>query len=851
MYRLLPLLFVCFSISMTTFAQEGEHQQVPDQPAIQYKSSRVFGRVIDPATEKGIDAASIQLYLLPQDSLVDGMLTKSKGNFSVTNMVAGRRYRLLITALGYEKYEYIIDTQADGAAASGKFEKDLGNIELATEVKELEDIKIVATKPAMEMGIDRKVFNVSKSLNATGGSAVDLMRNIPSVSVDVDGNVQLRNTSPQIFVDGRPTILTLDQIPADNIEKIELITNPSAKFDAASGGGIINVVLKKDKRFGLNGIASASGGYPGIGSGNLNLNLREGMLNFFASGGYNQSGGVANGEAYRENKLQGVTQNYFDQITHNDRRRQFSFINFGMDYYLDNRNSVSITQTFGNSRFNGTEDQDQIYYTSTKQLDYYGYRNGDNSNRYNRSGTRVNFKRTFPQKGKELTADISYNQGRGRGNSQIENSYLNPDGSEYKASNTVRNEGNGNNRQITFQADYSNPIDENKKLEVGVRSFLNYNRSIFNVYSIEGSDQKILPLSNNYKYNEMINAVYGTYSQKMGNFSYQLGLRAEYSQFDGLLIDSAYKFGYKFPTGFKNLMNSFFPSLFLTQQLNETDQVQVNFSRRIRRPDFWQMNPYVEISDPFNIRQGNPEIQPEFINSFEVNYGKTYQQGNFLAVLYLRNNPKDITQYSDTISVEQYEKLQNAAVDPNAILNTFINAGTTNRWGAEFTVQHKVNENFDLTPSLNMQYRTVQAKVNNLDLSNQGVNWQGKLTASYKLKSTTTPLINNLSFQLVGDYESAQVIPQGKRLPQYGVDFAIRKEFLKNRRATATFSINDMLNSRRWGTIYDTETFYQDSYRRWNVRSFRLTVSYKFGKADFSILNLIRNKNSSSEEENS
>lgn len=849
MKRYLPLLLICATCSINVFAQEGEPQQNPETPSIQYKSSRVFGRVLDPTTGKGVEAASVQLYILPQDSLVDGMLTKSKGNFSVTNLVSGRRYRLLITAMGFEKYEYIVETGADGEAASGKFEKDLGNIDLETEVKELADIKIVATKPAFEMGIDRKVFNVSKSLNATGGSAVDIMKNIPSVSVDVDGNIQLRNSAPQIFVDGRPTILTLDQIPADNIEKIELITNPSAKFDAASGGGIINVVLKKDKRFGLNGIATASGGFPGIGSGNLNLNLREGKLNFFLSGGYNQSGGIAKGEATRENKSNGVTQNYFDQITNNDRSRKFTFINFGADYYLDNRNSISVTQTFGGGRFNGTEEQEQVYYTGSKLLDYYGYRSGDNNNKFNRSGTRVNFKRTFPEKGKEFTADLNYNRGVGKGGSQILNTYTNPDGTANKPSNTVRNSGNSNSHQLTFQADYTEPIDENRKLELGVRSYYNHQRSQFNVYSVEGADEKILPLSNNYKYTELISAAYGTYSQKMGGFSYQLGLRAEYSKFDGLLIDSAYKFGYQFPSGFKNLMNSFFPSLFLTQQINESDQVQVNFSRRIRRPDFWQMNPFVEISDPFNIRQGNPEIQPEFINSFEANYGKTYKEGNFLAVLYFRNNPRDITQYSDTITAEQYARLQNAAVDPNAILNTFINAGTTNRYGAEFTVQHKLGENFDLTPSVNLQYRTVQASVNDMDLSNEGFNWQGKLTANYKIKTPTPSLANNLSFQVIGEYESSQVIPQGKRLPQYGFDLAIRKDFLKNNRANVTFAVNDVLNSKRWGTIYDTETFYQDSYRRWNVRSFRLTVSYKFGKADFSLLN--RNRNKGSEEEGS
>lgn len=824
-------------ILFATSARAQEEEPAPDAPVVQFKSSKLFGKVLDPNTGKGLEAASVQLYNA-QDSLVDGMLTKPNGDFSLGNLKSAGRYKLLVTAMGFENNEQFIEVPATGST----YEKDLGDIYMEPQIKQLEDVVITGTRPALELGVDRRVFNVAKSLNTTGGSAVDIMRNIPSVSVDVDGNVQLRNASPQIFVDGRPTVLSLDQIPADNIEKVELITNPSAKYDAASGAGIINVVLKKDKRYGLNGIVTASGGYPKLGSGNVTLNLREGNVNFFLSGGYNQSGGVARGEAYRENKKNGVVQNYFDQFSENDRMRRFNFINFGMDYHIDNRNSISISQTFGGGRFSGIEDQQQVYYTGSKDLDYYGYRDGTNTNKFNRRGTRLNFKRTYPKQGKELTADVNYNFGKRTGSSEVTNTYINPDGSINRSPNTVENDGGNHNHEITFQADYSNPIDENRKLEFGVRSYHNFYNSNFNVFSIQDFGKTKLPLSNNYRYQEMINALYGTYSHKIGDFSYQVGLRAEHSKFDGELIDSAYKFGYQFPSSFKNLMNALFPSLYLSYQATESDQLQLNFSRRIRRPNFWQMSPFIEISDPFNLRQGNPAIQPEFINSFEFNHSKTYRGGNILTSLYFRNNPRDITQYSDTITTEKYEELQTAGVDPNAILNTFINAGTTNRYGAEFTVQQKFG-GFEFTPSLNLQYRTVKANVGSVDLSNEGFNWSGKLMASYKIKAPSQKVFHNLSFQVIGDYESARVIPQGRMLPQYGIDFAIRKDFLKNNRATVTFAVNDVLNSRRWGTIYDTEDFYQDSYRRWNVRNIRLTLSYKFGNADFSILN--RNRNNS------
>ncbi len=332
-----------------------------------------------------------------------------------------------------------------------------------------------------------------------------------------------------------------------------------------------------------------------------------------------------------------------------------------------------------------------------------------------------------------------------------------------------------------------------------------------------------------------MNAVYATYSGKKKTFSYQFGFRAEHSKFTGTLIDSAFKFGYQYPADIKNIWDAIFPSMFLAKQIGEKDQLQFNYSRRIRRPNFWQINPFIDINDPVNLRQGNPQLRPEFINSFEFNYSKDYKNGNFLTSVYFRNNPDDITQYSDTITAAQYEQLQNAGVDPNAILNTFINASTTNRYGAEFVLQHKQGKNFTITPSVVFQYRTVKANVKGLDLSNDGFSWEAQLTTDYKIETNTKSILNNLGFQLMGEYESAEVIPQGKRKPEFNVDFAMRKDFLKNNKASITFGINDIFNTRRWGVIYDTETFYQDSYRRWNVRNFRVTFSYKFGKADFSL----------------
>jgi len=814
---------------------EREANESNESVEIVIKQNVVYGKLIDSTSGKGIEFASVQLFIKKankNDSLISAMLSLPNGDFRFSKISSNNELKLVVSAAGYEPVvkEIVFDKNANK-----NINLDLGNITLATDIQVLKGVVIQTRKPALELGVEGKVFNVDKSLISVGGTAVDLMRNIPTLSVDIDGNVELRNSTPQIFVDGRPTILTLDQIPADQIEKVELITNPSAKYDAASSGGIINIVLKKNKRIGLNGVVSAGVGTPKLYNGNLNLNLRQGKFNFYSSTGFNKSGGIAKGNTRRENKENGITNNYFNQDTRNERNKNFVSFRFGLDYFIDNRNTLGITHNISNGKFRNYETQDQEYLNDSKVLEYYGERYAEGAYSSNRSGTGLNFKHNFPEQGKELTADINYNYGPGSENSFINNTFYFPNGSLYEPTTLVRNDGTNKNDQLTFQIDFVNPVNDNKKIETGFRSYSNKYNSVYGAFAINNGLEIKLPLSNNYKYTENITAAYFAYAGKKDKISYKVGLRAEYSKFDGELIDSAFKFGYEYPSGTKNLWDAFFPSASFSKEIGEDDQIQVNYTRRIRRPRFWQLNPFIDINDPSNLRQGNPSLRPEFINSFEVNYNKNYKNGNFLASVYFRNNPDDITQYSDTISAAQYAQLDNAAVDPNAILNTYINANTTNRYGAEFTLQQKFGENFEITPSVDLQYRTVNANVKGLDLSNEGFNWEAKLTANYKIVAENKSFFNDMSFQLMGEYESPEVIPQGKRAAQYQVDLAMRKDFLKNKKGTLTFAVNDLFNTNRDGVIYDTERFYQTSFRRRNVRNVRLTFSYKFGDANFSL----------------
>ncbi len=844
--------YLFFSVSgliftVKIFAQaEGEIPTAPDPSVIKVNSNSIYGRLIDNKTRKGIANASVELYSSSVSARITGMrdsaigitLSQPKGDFTFSSISSLDSFRLVITALGYKKMDLpvIIHRNKNEKNSRAIIQKDLGNLELEHDVQQLGMVTVVAQKPLMEMGVDRKIFNVDKNITTAGGTGLDIMKNIPSVSVDVDGTVELRNSAPQIFVDGRPTILTLDQIPASDIDRVEVITNPSAKFDAATSGGIINIILKKNRRLGLNGILSAGGGFPGILNGNLSLSLRQGKFNFFATGSYNRSAGKAKGETLRENKRDGQASSFFNQYSLDDRLRRFTSARFGADYFLDNRNTISLSQNIVRGRFGDDGSQYQENFDSVKTLQYYGQRSSVDRNRFDRNTTNLNYTHKFPREGKELSASINYNYGNGGSHTDIYNAYFNPDKTTYRNSDIVTNDGTNKNNQWTFQADFTDPKGKDSKFESGVRSYINNYSSVFNSYSLSNGNPVKLPLSNDYKYREIINAFYITYTNKWKEIGYQLGLRTEQSKFDGELVDSALKFGYNYPDKLNNLWNAMFPSVFLTKQLDDKNEVQLNYSRRIRRPNFWQMNPFIDISDPANLRQGNPQLQPEFSNSFEFNYNLKYGRGsNFLSSVYYRNNRGDITNYSDTITAAQYQQLNNAAVDRNAIVNTFINAQSTNRFGAEFTLQQKIGNNFDITPTLEFQYRKVNARIHNLDLNNEGFNWESKVMANYKIQTNQPSLWNNLSFQFMGEYRSPQVIPQGKRAERHSIDLAMKKEFMKNKRASITFNVNDVFNSYRYGTIYDTDNFHQYSYGRWNVRTFRAVFTYKFGKTDFTL----------------
>ena len=838
-------LLVFLGMMILSFAQMPGFQRNGGQ----MPTGRFYGKIVD-AANKGIEAVSVVLVTnqldsvtkKPKEVVAGGMLTTAAGDFSIENVPLMGRYKLRISGIGYKKIEKPVafdlpnrnamsNAGNDPSAFIGLLDKDLGNIKLEIDNQVLSNITVTASKPLLQLGIDRKIFNVDKNIVSAGGTAVDVMRNVPSLNVDIDGNVTLRNTTPTIFVDGRPTNLTLDQIPADAIESVEVITNPSAKFDASGGtAGILNIVMKKNKRVGYSGNVRAnldSRAKFGFGG---DINVRQKKINVFANAMFNQRKSISNGTTSRTTTL-GNT-NYY--TTQNDRSVQnfnFGFARGGFDYFIDNRNTLTLNGTFVKGQGKPTTNSviDSITNSVFTKEDY---RISNSTFNFRNYGSQLAYTHNFPKSGHQLTADATYNKGNNDNFNLITNSdYFMPQNTFNKA-NATRQNITGTNENLIIQTDYANPINENTKFEVGARAAMRKTNSS-NFYYYDSTNRGSFYPTTSTVYNSLDNvyAAYATYSSQIKKWGYQLGLRAESSSYRGELPGATTKvFTTNFPI-------SLFPSVFLTDKISENDQLQLNYNRRINRPNFWQLFPFVDSSDIFNVSQGNPALKPEFTNSFEMTYSKTFKnRDNFLATLYYKRTNNLITRYYDTTFSKKY------------IVNTFINANSSYVTGLELISKNKITKWWDLTSNLNL----FTAKINITGQTNpQFPSYFAKLNNSFKLPK-------NFSFQLSGDYTSKIITSpggsaggggrgggmfggggatasQGYIRPNYGVDAAIRFEFLKNKTASLSLNVNDIFKTRRYNAHSASGFFVQDIYRVRDQQVFRLNFNFRFGKFDAAL----------------
>ena len=827
----------------------------------------IYGKLVDSAGKPIADATVLLLHnkydsatKKSKQVLLKGLTTTAKGEFNFEDLPIFGPLKLKISATGFKPIDQNVlfqmkmpaggvpknvtdPAQAASAMSStiNGFDKDLGNIKMAADVTQLAGVTVTASKATLKMDIDKKVYNVEKDVVNAGGTAMDVMKNVPSVNVDIDGNLTLRNAPPLLYIDGRPTTLTLDQIPADAIESVEVITNPSSKYDASGGGaGIVNIILKKNRKTGYNGNVRAGFDSHGAVNGGINFNLRQDKFNFTANGFYNQNHAVTTGSIDRYTYTDTPTSTYQTQNMRN--KGAFAFGSLGFDYFMTNRTTFSLTGLHVHGEFKPNQLFDitnNTYFPSGEETQY-GQRTANTERVFDANGLQFAFKHLFPREGETITADVNYFAGKNDNNSlTVTNFYSGQPGSSIDSTAQQKVNGNGTNRFITIQTDYVHPFNAKTKLEAGLR--MNSQKLVSNTYTYDDSTSKndfyLVPAaSTNYNNTNNVYAAYASFTSAIKDFGYQVGLRVESSNYTGELINEKQNFSNSYPL-------SLFPSLFLSQKLANKQELQISYTRRINRPNFFQLIPYTDYSDPLNITRGNPDLLPEFTNSLEFSYLKTLKGNNtFLASLYYKRADQLITRYIDTFT--------NALTGKPDFVSTWVNANYSQTMGAELTAVNTITNWFDLTSNINVYNAYINTTTANTQSQPSMWSWFGKLNANFKL-----PL--KLKLQVTGFYQSKSNLPvnstagtergpggnvgvtsasQGYVSPFWAVDAALSRSFLKNDAATVSISMGDIFKS-RWSDQYSFQPgiFTQQNNRIRDPQLVRVNFTWRFGKMDVSL----------------
>ena len=779
---------------------------------------RIYGKIIDGTTNQPIPYASVVAMrpLGKRDSIVGGMLTIENGDFNLDNLPMGG-VKIKISVLGYKE---IIK---NASLFPPEMEIDLGDLKLATDTKVLSEVTVTGEKSGMTMNLDKKTFNVDKNITSTGGTAEDVLKNVPSISVDADGGVKLRNNNTTIYVDGRPTVLSMNQIPSDQIESVEVISNPSAKYEASTTGGIVNIVLKKNRKPGYNGFLGLGVGTNSRYDATANLNVKAGRFNVTSFFSYRSSNAPTEGYTLKTNFLPTppLPPNYY-QYSLGTFDNNFKIGRIAVDYAINNRNTFTLAGTIVSGVFNFDVDQTNYYLGTNLDTLYSGPRSIRPRNNFLQHQAQALWKKTYPKKGKELTADLNYGWGSSNNAQDWVNTLYNRStgavatGFPTKSSfypDTTKLSGGSEGNQLVFQMDFTNPINDSTKIEAGVRgSWSNRIQNTFVDDYRNGVATRIGVLSSDYNISDKIMAGYVTYTGKWSGIGYQGGVRYEQSNLSGTSRIDATKFGYDYPGAGTSFFNSLFPSLYLSKKFSASSELQANFSRKINRPNFMQIIPAIFGSDAQNIQRGNPALKPEFINLFEINYNKLFGANNWIASLYLRNINDPIVSYVTA----------NPDI-PGGLISSFSNGKATNIYGLENTLKYNVVNNLDFTGNLNV----FNVDLNTDTTSRKGWSYTAKSSLSYKF-------LKGFSTQLSANYESKIVTLQGYREGFGWMDLAVKKTFFGGA-ASITFQVSDIFNSRKFISVLEQPTYYQEQLRRRDVRFYKISIQFPFGKMDSSI----------------
>lgn len=777
--------------------------------------------VIDEASKEPVGFASAALLTQASKSYVKGLQTVDDGRILFTDVDPGV-YAIRITYVGYESY---LKEQVTVEAGQ---QIELGNILLRASGELLEEVVVEGTPPAMQLGIDRKIFNVAQSTLSVGGTATDLLANVPSLQVDMDGTVSLRGSSSvRILINGRESALAgsdvaqfLQSLPANAVERIEVVTNPSSKYDAEGQSGIIDIVLKKNTYLGFNGSVNVSGGSYDNYMAGLNLNFRNRNVNYYGGYTFNRRNMIGDGVNNTELLINNSQTN---NVSESSRLGLNHNMQLGVDYYLGEKTLIGLA---GNVSLRGNDRNEDLFYQYFNHPQLTG-----NSSRFSRQDEddlgyeiALDIKRDLRHKGEELLANFAYGYDGEEGVNRFSQDYTTPPSGMYERMRINDTEEDG--RNINVQLDYVRPFGDNHKFEAGYRTIVR--SSLEHQYSQVDSTGGLRPdyrVSNDFDMTSSVHALYANYQNKLTDkLGYQVGLRAEQAYLDtelGLLTPGLPD-EERAVTGRLDYFRVY-PSVFLTQEFGNQNQLQLSYTRRVSRPRGWQVNPFVDVSDNLSHRQGNPNLLPEDIHSFELGYTKTWPSLLVTSSVYHRI-VNDVTQ----------PIIQEVDENTGVTLMQWQNISRNESTGLELISRADLSKSWDVMANVNAYHTSFKGSEDFGVAASNGFSWDANVMTNYRF----TPIF---SLQARFDYRGPRIMAQGKSIENYVIDAGLKLDVL-NRKGSIMFNARDLLNQRRFGGFTTSNGVHRYFEHRWMRRTFMLSFNYRFG--DQSLKREERKRNS-------
>lgn len=768
--------------------------QQPNRSTRPKADGRLLSGLILDELSNPVPYASVAVRSTSDSTFLSGTASNLDGKFEVR--LKPDLYQVTVSFISYQDRLLEVDLTADNI--------NLGTIKLEPQTELLDEAVVTGEKSYMELKLDRRVYNVGKDPSNTGSNVQEILETVPSVEVDVDGTVSLRgSTNVRILIDGKPSGLTgistqdaLRQLPGNLIDKIEVVTNASAKYDAEGEAGILNIVLKKDKRAGLNGAFEVNAGYPHNYGGSANINYRKGKVNFFSSIGAQYRKGPGSGKSYQQFFLEDTTFSY-ERIRNQTRGGVSANGRFGLDYFINEKTNLTASGMYSRAWNDNNSTIKYIDFDANDVATQEVSRTEDEIETKQNIEANLNFRRTFKTDEQVLTADAKWFLSE-----DYENGDLIELGPGYSLNQ--RTDNKENERNWLFQTDYVHPFNDKVRLETGLKATL---RRIDNKYKVDQQSdtsevwETLSAFDNNFIFDENVYAAYIIASGKIKRFSLQGGVRAEYSDVTTELVKTAEKNSRRYI--------SFFPSAHLSYELASNNALQLSYSRRVSRPGFYTLMPFFSLTDNRNFYSGNPHVKPVFTHSVELGHLKTWDKGTLLSSIYYRHSDGVIERISRS--------------DTSGLISTFpINLSTEDAVGLELNFSYNLFKWWRASVNANAYYAATDGDYEGQSFYAETFSATGRFTSKWTVWK-------KLDIQTSFMYHAPRNTSQGRRLSMYSWDAGMSIDVLKGN-GTVTFSAKDILNSRRRRWEIDTPTLVSTNDFQWRSRQFVVSFAYRLNQ---------------------